>query len=166
MGAAACECRPVCTAELYTHTPTPTLLSFPSFPFWDQHCGTVIQVLEASSTVPCSIDVVEWTESVCVCAVESPQQLVHLTAGGFSWEKERHSQGSAVLSHVVLVSCQDTLRAVSDTRYLFFSKQFSNVSIPKKPQANPKIQMLAFLKMLAKLPRKEDGLSQMLLYLL
>lgn len=66
MGAATCECRPVCTAELYTHTPT--LLSFPSFPFWDQHRGTGIQVLEAGSAVPCSIDVVEWTESVCACS--------------------------------------------------------------------------------------------------
>lgn len=75
-------------------------------------------------------------------AVESPQQLVHLTAGGFSWEKERHSRGSAVLSDVALVSCQDTLRAVSDTRYLFVKTVFKcfyakkTTSKPKNPNSS------------------------------
>lgn len=92
-----------------------------------------------------------------MCATESPQQLVHLTeATGFSWEKEKHSRGSARLLFSQMWS-----QCLTRTPYQlflpgisFFSKQFSNVSILKKPQTNPKTQIPTFLKMFAKFTKE------------
>lgn len=132
--------------DLHTHVHTHTPLSLKSA---ENVCSlllpllgpaqwhNLIQVLEAGSAVPCSIDVVEWTKSVCnwkPTAAGSPYRGYRILMGKGE-AQSRFCQ--AVLSDVAPVPHQDTIPAVSP-RYLFFFKTVFKCFYSKKTPNKPK----------------------------